>query len=592
MTANVETGIFVMSNPGEDPAASETSDDVVAVATIGTEALPNVVTGNDGGIIILDAFVMNRFRLEGENTLSGNGSFEAIQAWFDLARATELDGDPIAGATVRVYAGFMKPGVDEPFYEGVSDESGVAGPDGFTMADVFSWGVIPEFIIVSDEAGMPRRVDATFHKILIETSENESWRYQYPWDGYNAKSGCTMTTGVCRYQVAEDAIGGEPVELSQASGIHADALLSAHMCIYPGGATSAGCQRNGPAFRTFKVFSPAACQGTDQDPVTCPAVFMLHGGGGYAAQVQEQTDWNNKAKGAEFNVVYPQGIDPDDTGGTWNAEHCCGAALSLDSPDVLFDGQLVDALTGGLDYELSDTTVRLSLDSSRIYLAGFSNGAMLAHRIAAKYPGCFAAVAPVAGTIGGQDEDQTELHVPAPPGQPIPILMMHGLEDAHVPYYGGSSSGVFPGLPNPRPRVDISQQDSIAYWIAANGASTTATTIHEDSYYIQTENSALSGGAPVELVTVIDPGPTPLPLGADLPYGYAGHAWPGGDCSSFFPTTNICLHGPPDPLGDPPAPRNHVHANDLIWDFFSATENPSAWSPCWCGHPGTPNCVR
>lgn len=97
---------------------------------------------------------------------------------------------------------------------------------------------------------------------------------------------------------------------------------------------------------------------------------------------------------------------------------------------------------------------------------------------------------------------------------------------------------------------------------------------------------ANSGGAPVYHVTITDPGPAGYEQ--ELPYGYAGHAWPGGRCVKNITATEYCENGPPGDVGDPPTPPDHLSAVDAIWTFFdvltSANQNfPVSSCRCYVG---------
>ncbi len=83
-------------------------------------------------------------------------------------------------------------------------------------------------------------------------------------------------------------------------------------------------------------------------------------------------------------VAYPDGI-----GGSWNAGGCCGQAEADDLDDVGFILALVDELVASY-----------SIDPDRVYLTGFSNGGLLAYRLACESDR-FAAIAPVGATLVG-----------------------------------------------------------------------------------------------------------------------------------------------------------------------------------------------
>lgn len=77
---------------------------------------------------------------------------------------------------------------------------------------------------------------------------------------------------------------------------------------------------------------------------------------------------------------------------------------------------------------LSDLKRTFTLDTQRIYAAGFSNGAMMAYRLGCDMSGIFAAIAAVQGPLF---YDQCQ------PEHAVSLIHVHGLRDPIVPYLGG-----------------------------------------------------------------------------------------------------------------------------------------------------------
>src|SRR5262249_11165521 len=102
---------------------------------------------------------------------------------------------------------------------------------------------------------------------------------------------------------------------------------------------------------------------------------------------------------------------------------------------------------------IDDLEANLRIDPKRIYLAGMSNGAHMAYRMAAERSERIAAIACVAGPMAIE---------PRRPVRGMPVLHIHGTEDEFAPYGGGkgSRSGFAP-LRAPTP-------DRIAAWVGAN----------------------------------------------------------------------------------------------------------------------------
>ena len=186
-----------------------------------------------------------------------------------------------------------------------------------------------------------------------------------------------------------------------------------------------------------------------------PLVIVLHGAAGDARSTADMTGFSPLADRARFIVAYPEGtsIGVDPVRQTWNAGFCCGAAVRNHVDDLGFLNALIDRLSA--DYPV---------DRHRVYVTGLSNGAMLAYRFAAQYPDRVAAIAPVAGTIGGTaGAGQPPIAIDRP-RRPVPVLIIHGMLDGYVLYRGGVS----PNISTPG-RFNVSVDDAVRFWTAADG---------------------------------------------------------------------------------------------------------------------------
>jgi polyhydroxybutyrate depolymerase len=169
----------------------------------------------------------------------------------------------------------------------------------------------------------------------------------------------------------------------------------------------------------------------------------------------------------------------------------------------------------------------INIDTSRVYAAGMSNGAMMAYRLASEAADVFAAIATVAGTMG------TEA---CSPSRPVSVIHFHGTDDEFVPVGGGV------GRRSVTNTHHFSVEHTIRAWVDADGcpsrpAITPLQNIQED------------GTSTVQYV--YGPGREQSEVVLYLIHG-AGHIWPGR---------------PPRPhyLGKS---TNNILANDLIWQHF------------------------
>lgn len=133
-----------------------------------------------------------------------------------------------------------------------------------------------------------------------------------------------------------------------------------------------------------------------------------------------------------FILVMVQGLS-----NSWNGGICCGVSQILKLDDVA----LVRAI-------LAEVETHLNVDRSRIYAAGFSNGAFLANRLACEASDIFAAIISGAGGIMLRPVEKCK------PAQKVAVLEVHGTTDSFVPYSIGKKSA--------------------SYWANVNGCSATA----------------------------------------------------------------------------------------------------------------------
>jgi len=162
-----------------------------------------------------------------------------------------------------------------------------------------------------------------------------------------------------------------------------------------------------------------------EDEDGLPLVLALHGGPGNARNLQENTLLNAKADSAGFIVVYPDGTSATDPAFlNWNPGHCCGYAWANKIDDTGFIRQL--ALRVAREY---------AADRRRIYLAGFSKGAMMAYRLACDAGEVFTGIADISGAM---NVDRCN------PPRPLDVFISHGRNDMNVLYGGPTPKVVKP----------------------------------------------------------------------------------------------------------------------------------------------------
>ena len=165
--------------------------------------------------------------------------------------------------------------------------------------------------------------------------------------------------------------------------------------------------------RTYQVYVPSRWN----NKVPRPMVIGLHGGYGTGEEFNEQTKASERAD--KFNMLL---VLPDGYYKSWNAGECCKPAAKLGVRDVRFIESLVEKVSQ-----------EYCIDRQSVFATGFSNGAMLAHRIACEKPGLLKAIAPVAGGIMSECKN----------GGAVAALMIGGKKDPRIFWEGGEFDGSY-----------------------------------------------------------------------------------------------------------------------------------------------------
>jgi polyhydroxybutyrate depolymerase len=171
--------------------------------------------------------------------------------------------------------------------------------------------------------------------------------------------------------------------------------------------------------RAYRVFAPPSLDRSRPPPL----VLVLGGYGNTAESMVETTQFDRQAIEGGFVVVYPEGL-----GLTWNAGYCCGSAARDGVDDVAF-------LTAVMDQVQADH----GTDRARVFVAGVSNGGMMAYRLACRAADRVAGIGSMAGAMILDDCE---------PGRPVAVIEIHGTADPLVPYEGGPTVG---GATRPSP---------------------------------------------------------------------------------------------------------------------------------------------
>jgi polyhydroxybutyrate depolymerase len=179
-----------------------------------------------------------------------------------------------------------------------------------------------------------------------------------------------------------------------------------------------------------------------------PLVIELHGRGIDADRFDQMTGFGALADEAGFVLAMPNAV-----GEMWN-DGRIAAAWAVPPDDVAYIAAIID-----------DASARCRIDPGRVFVAGMSNGAAMAGRVACELADRVAAVAQIAGTAGA------EIVAGCHPVRPVAILDIHGTADQMAPYEGGSRRGLMGHLMLRRGFASSVSVDAWAeFWVAANGA--------------------------------------------------------------------------------------------------------------------------
>ena len=268
--------------------------------------------------------------------------------------------------------------------------------------------------------------------------------------------------------------------------------------------------------RTFALHVPSTFQKNSG-----ALVIVLHGSEGDGLKREGDTGFSTLADQVGFAVAYPDGL-VNPTGQTdW-------AYFFNDfADDVGFLRQLITTLQTNVEP-----------DPKRIYVTGFSAGALMSHRFGVQASDLVAAIGSVEGALFSEATPQP---VPSALG-PVSVIELHGDQDDVVHYCGSNT--------------DASQEQTFNYWTgsSANSCSSFDTT------------SALCD-AQGNITTVVEKDATSCEGNTEVKF----YKLIGGDHEWFSVPMNVAGQVPFNPDFDS---STGVITTNIIWNFFAAHPKP------------------
>jgi len=250
--------------------------------------------------------------------------------------------------------------------------------------------------------------------------------------------------------------------------------------------------------RDYTVHIPPGYDGSKPVPV----MYFYHYFTGSGKEMAEYSGMNAISDRENFITVYPNAEGYlGNMWRQWNLNN--NPSYRVD--EVAFAGSLMDTVES-----------KLNVDKSRQYIAGYSNGGMLAHELAAKFSDRVAAMASISGCQNAV--------LPAP-AEGVPALLIHGDKDKLVPIQGRLLTPLFPRM--------MSLERGREYWCDANGTDKYSSERITPSAMCETYTNS-KNGKEVRVITMEN----------------VGHGYPG---------SNHSIDG---------NPSSGINASEEIWKFF------------------------
>jgi polyhydroxybutyrate depolymerase len=258
-----------------------------------------------------------------------------------------------------------------------------------------------------------------------------------------------------------------------------------------------------------------------------PLVIVLHGDTGMlgfflSSFIERYTEFSKKADEKGFIVVYPNAkiwFQYLLKGGRPFHSYNCGFYPFFQNKSFIDDIGFIRDLIDKIEQEYA-------INSSRIYVTGYSCGGLMSYSIGSYLSDEVAAIAPVAGTIGGREYGSDPFSYIPDPKNPVSVIAFHGTADMNVPYNGGRF---------------VSVNESISFWVEHNGCNPTPEiNISESGKIIRRTYTNGNNETEVFLYTTVG----------------GNHWWPGNHLTGLGSLLTDTIQ--------------EISATNLIWEFFES----------------------
>jgi polyhydroxybutyrate depolymerase len=268
-----------------------------------------------------------------------------------------------------------------------------------------------------------------------------------------------------------------------------------------------------------------------------PLVLLFHGGNGAGTvldtvagdtqssidRMLEGTGFIQKAEANNFIVVAPAGVD-----GNWNDGRGTSEPELQGVDDVAFVRELLNVLESSY-----------SIDTTRVYATGVSNGGMMSHRLGCEIPDRIAAVGAVASAIPIPVAEDCTAATPA--------VGIQGTADPLLPFDGSGATRFAKAMNSDGTPKILSAAATMELLSKNNNCDavpvTTKLPILEDDGTSVTKYSYQNCTVPRAVEYYVVEG--------------MGHGWPPHSRLTF-------ITGPTS---------HNINATDVVWEFFSAHTN-------------------